>query len=112
MKKTLILFTALFFAGGCSAIKSSTIADELEQWTGRAKAVCASVELFHSVGVDAPGVEQCRKAIKAIDSEYYAVIYDVATCAQDNKPNSQEFAICVSSVESWEPVAKKIASEF
>lgn len=98
--------------GGCGTIKSSTIASDMEEWTGRARAVCTSVELFHSVGLDAPGIEQCKRAIKAIDSEYYAIIYDVATCAQDNKPNSQEFAICVASVESWEPVAQKIASEF
>lgn len=108
---TIATIIASILNGGCAAIKNRNIANDLEDWTGRAKAVCTTVEAFDAVGLEAPGVEQCKEVVKAIDGIYYEAIYDVASCVQDNNLKSQDFATCVASVEEWDEIARRIASK-
>lgn len=84
------------------------VADGIKTLTNRVETVCTAVELFEAVGVEAPGTDRCKRAIKLIDSAAYVALYDVASCVQDNDIKSTDFAVCVARVEPWKRIAETL----
>lgn len=106
------LFTCIIGVLGCEAYKVRKVTDALDTVTDSVALVCSTVELFESSGVETLDPKVCASALKATGSEYYALAYDVADCAEQYKPESVEFLQCIDDVDGWRVAAQKIAEKF
>lgn len=110
MKKVIFVFLTVFVLS-CSAIKTRSIANDIVNNTDRVATVCSAVALFEAVGMTAPGADVCADAVRVINSDAYRTIYDVANCARRHEVESRDFRFCVSAVDGWESVAKKLGGK-
>jgi len=85
----------------CASFKRRNVVNALEQTANVVELVCAS-----PLSTKAP--EACKAAIKAIDSEYYPVIFDAAKCIQENTGDTAALMQCIDTVDGWKFVAGKL----
>jgi len=113
MKKISVIECVLFFALGlavvsyltsCSAVKTNRIADALDDTANAVGLFCSVAPLVTRQSTP----DACRQALKAIDSEYYPVVYDAAKCADKTGGELKALLPCLGKIDGWEKLAGKL----
>lgn len=113
MKTILITIFAIVTLTGCTAIDAKRLENSAKKYAGVIQQICTTVEIFDSVGVEFPGIEQCEKVMKTMDiikdKADALAITEVIDCTDSYPVKSPDFMACVAESQNWSKIAKEIA---
>ena len=113
MKTILITIFAIVTLTGCASIDAKRLENSAKKYASAVEKICTTVEIFDSVGVEFPGVEQCEKVMKTMDiikdKADALAITEVIACIGSHPVKSPDFAACVTESQDWSKIAKEIS---
>lgn len=103
--KNLIVLLTLIALTGCSAIKSRSIINDLNnasKMVDRVGIVCNAADLL---GI--PDADKCVNVVSKLQKADLVAVYDTAECIDSHK-EKVNVSTCIDAVKGWKKVAEKL----
>lgn len=115
MKNLFLFLSIVVLTSGCASFDARRLENSVKKYANVVEKVCTAAEIFDAAGVEFPGVEQCRKTMKAIDvikdRADALAITEALGCIDSYVIESPDFVMCVAKAQDWQKIAKRISKK-